>query len=102
MNELLDEIVKIDKEAKKLLDEAIQNSNEIKAKICNKQEEIAISIASETKEKLKNFQQKEEQILIEKTKEIQKKHELAIAEMDKTFEKNCELWAKQIVSKVLS
>ena len=102
MNELLDEIVKIDNEAQSVLNDAVKSAADIEKTIGFEQKQIVESIMLATKEQLKQIENSEQEKLNEKIESLKKTHESAILAINKTFDENCEIWTKQIVSKVLS
>ncbi len=102
MSEFLEEILKIEKEADKILNDATKEYELVKQRISEEKKEIFNEIKQFADEKYDNTIREEETKFLEKCKEIELKKEKKLNTLKKLYEEKEKEWIEKIVFSVIN
>ncbi len=101
VSSLLGEIMKIEKQAEEILENAKENSKRIKSNVEIEKENLKLKIKTKTEEKLKNFIIEEEKNFSEKVNELEKEKLFKLNSLNQMFNDNRSEWIEKIVFDVI-
>lgn len=101
MDELLNEILKIEKAAEQKLESVTQDCMKIRENVEKEKERIKSNIRTKAEEKLKKVETVEEEKFLKEVASLEQEKELAIKRLNEIYGKNRDLWVENIVFSVV-
>lgn len=102
MSEFLEEILKIEKTASKILEDATKECELTKQQVNDEKKEVVEKIKKFANEKFEAVKNEEEAIFLKKSKEIELEKEKKLNELKKLYEEKQREWLEKIVFSVIN
>ncbi len=102
MDQLITEVLKIDKIAQEKITLAKSENSKILKNIGKKKQDIIESIQNEANKKLSDVEKYEIEVFEKQVSMLEQKHKSDLKNLEQIYEENCKKWVKDIVSNTLS
>ncbi len=102
MDQLITEVLKIDKIAQEKIALAKSENSKILKNIEKKKQDIIESIQDKANKKLSDVEKYEIEVFEKQVSALEEKHKLDLKKLEQMYEENCNKWVKDIVSNTLS
>lgn len=102
MDQLITEVLKIDKIAQEKIALAKSENSKILKNIEKKKQDIIESIQYKANKKLSDVEKYEIEVFEKQVSMLEEKHKSDLKKLEQIYEENCNKWVKDIVSNTLS
>lgn len=102
MDQLITEVLKIDKIAQEKIALAKSENSKVLRNIEKKKQDIIKSIQNKANKKLSDVEKYEIEVFEKQVSMLEEKHKSDLRKLEQTYEENCNKWVKDIVSNTLS
>lgn len=102
MDQLITEVLKIDKIAQEKITLAKSENSKILKNIGKKKQDIIESIHNEANQKLSDVEKYEIEVFEKQVSMLEQKHKSDLKNLKQVYEENCKKWVKDIVFNTLS
>ena len=102
MDQLITEVLKIDKIAQEKIKSAKDENSKILRNIAKKKQDIIETMKNKANQKLSDFEKYEIESFEEQISMLEKKHKSNLKILEQTYKENFNKWVKDIISNTLS
>lgn len=102
MDQLITEVLKIDKIAQEKITLAKNENSKILKNMGKKKQDIIESMQNEANKKLSDVEKYEIEVFENQVSMLEQKHKSDLKKLKQIYEDNCKKWVKDIVSNTLS